>query len=64
MNDKTLYLKWLSWLCLLMAIFGIMVFIIGYKDFSVGRVATVGALLAAFAILQVVYRRLDHGSRP
>lgn len=63
MSDKALYVKWLSWLCLLMGIFGILVFVIGYKDLSVGRVATVVALLAAFAVLQMLYRKMNAGRR-
>lgn len=63
MSDKSRYLRWLSLLCLLMALFCISVFIIGYKTFSVGRVATTVALLAGFAVLQVLYRRMDSGRR-
>ena len=54
--EKRLYLKWLSVLCALMALFGIAVFAVGYKSLSVGRVATVVALLAEAAILAVVSR--------
>ena len=63
MSGTPLYLKWLSMLCLLMAVFGILVFAIGYKPLSFGRVATVAALLAAFVVLQVLYRRIDDGRR-
>lgn len=63
MSGGPLYLKWLSMLCLLMAVFGILVFAIGYKPLSFGRVVTVVLLLAAFAVLQVLYRRMDAGRR-
>ena len=63
MSDKSRYLRWLSLLCLLMAVFCVLVFVIGYKTLSVGRVATAVALFAAFAVLQVLYRRMDSGRR-
>ncbi len=55
--EKRLYLKWLSALCALMALFGIGVFAVGYKSLSIGRVATVAALLVAAAVLAAVSRR-------
>lgn len=62
MSDKSRYLRWLSLLCLLMALFCISVFIIGYKTFSVGRVATTVALLAG--IRGTAGALPAHGFRP
>ena len=50
MTEKQRYLRWLSWLCALMALFCVGVFIIGYKDPSFGRVATLAALVIASAV--------------
>ena len=47
MTEKQRYLKWLGMLCALMAAFCVGVFVIGYKDPSFGRVATLVALVAA-----------------
>lgn len=44
------YLRWLSLLCALMALFCVGVFLIGYKDPSFGRVATLVALVVASAV--------------
>ncbi len=55
--EKRLYLKWLSALCALMAVFGTCVFAVGYKSLSFGRVATVAALIAAAIALAVLSRR-------
>ncbi len=55
--EKRLYLKWLSALCALMALFGVAVFAVGYKSLSIGRVATVAVLLVAAAVLSALSRR-------
>lgn len=57
MDEVPRYLKWLAIGCLVMALFGIGVFIIGYKDLSFGRVATVIALLVASLVLGTLSRR-------
>lgn len=51
MKNAALYLKWLSILCAVMAVFGLGIFIIGYKDMSFGRVATVVVLVAGSVAL-------------
>lgn len=56
--EKQRYLKWLSLLCALMALFGIGVFAVGYQPVSIGRAATVAVLLVASAVLAVLSRRL------
>ena len=40
MEEKQRYLRWLGILCAIMAAFCAGIFLIGYKDPSVGRVAT------------------------
>lgn len=50
MTDKQRYLRWLSMLCALMALFCVGVFVIGYKGPSFGRVATLVALIIASAV--------------
>ena len=55
--EKRLYLKWLSALCALMALFGVAVFAVGYKSLSIGRVATVAVLLVTAAVLAALSRR-------
>lgn len=45
------YMKWLSMLCLVMALFGTAVMLIGYKAPTIGLVATVAALIIAAAAL-------------
>ncbi|MEG0216955.1 MAG: hypothetical protein RR572_01185 [Raoultibacter sp.] len=47
MKDKAVYLKWIAILCAVMALFCLAIFVVGYKDLSFGRVATVVALLVA-----------------
>lgn len=54
-----LYLRWLSLLCALMALFCVGVFVIGYKDPSFGRVATLVALVVASIALLLTSKRLS-----
>ena len=49
--DAQGYMKWLSILCLVMALFGTAVMLIGYKAPTIGLVATVAALIIAAAAL-------------
>lgn len=46
------YMKWLSILCLVMALFGTAVMLVGYKAPTIGLVATVAALIIAAAALR------------
>ena len=55
--EKRLYLKWLSALCALMALFGVAVLAVGYQPVSAGRAATIAALLVAAAVLAALTRR-------
>lgn len=48
-QEAALYLRWLGILCAIMAAFCLGVFAIGYKDPSVGRVATLAGLIVASA---------------
>lgn len=48
-QNAALYLRWLGILCAIMAAFCLGVFAIGYKDPSVGRVATLAGLIVASA---------------
>lgn len=48
-QNAALYLRWLGILCAIMAAFCLGVFAIGYKDPSVGRVATLVGLIVASA---------------
>ncbi len=48
-QGAALYLRWLGILCAIMAAFCLGVFAIGYKDPSVGRVATLAGLIVASA---------------
>lgn len=50
LQGPALYLRWLALLCAVMAAFCLGVFAIGYKDPSIGRIATLVALIAAGAI--------------
>ena len=50
MNARV-YLKWLSVLCLVMALFGTAVMLVGYKAPTIGLVATVAALVIAATAL-------------
>ena len=45
------YMKWLSILCLVMALFGTAVMLVGYKAPTIGLVATVTILVIAAAAL-------------
>lgn len=49
--DAQGYMKWLSILCLIMALFGTAVMLVGYKAPTIGLVATVAALVIAAAAL-------------
>lgn len=49
MEEKQRYLRWLGILCAIMAAFCLGVFAIGYKDPSVGRMATLAGLIVASA---------------
>ena len=49
--DAQGYMKWLSILCLVMALFGTAVMLVGYKAPTIGLVATVTALVIAAAAL-------------
>ena len=49
--DARGYMKWLSILCLVMAMFGTAVMLVGYKAPTIGLVATVAALIIAAAAL-------------
>ena len=49
--DARGYMKWLSVLCLVMALFGTAVMLVGYKAPTIGLVATVAALIIAAAAL-------------
>ena len=54
-----LYLRWLSLLCAVMALFCVGVFVIGYKDPRFGRVATLVALVVASVALLLASTRLS-----
>lgn len=49
MEEKQRYLRWLGILCAIMAAFCAGIFLIGYKDPSVGRVATLVGLIVSSA---------------
>lgn len=57
MSNTSTYLTWLGILCAVMATFGIGVFVIGYKDPSMGRVMTVVVLYLASGLLLWQARR-------
>ena len=63
MTSLSTYLKWLSMLCAVLALFGIGIFIIGYKDPSFGRVATVVLLIIAAIVLGLLSRRKRYQER-
>lgn len=50
-SSTATYLRWLAILCAVMALFCLGVLIIGYKDPSIGRAATLVALCVASPIL-------------
>lgn len=56
-TGPALYLRWLGILCAVMAAFCLGVFIIGYKDPSIGRVATFVALAVACPVLLWLSKR-------
>ena len=62
------YMKWLSILCLVMALFGTAVMLVGYKAPTIGLVATVATLVIAAAALgwkaRERYRRQPDGRTP
>ena len=49
--ERKHYLKWLSVLCVVLAAFGVGIFLVGYQPLSVGRVATICLLVVAAAVL-------------
>ena len=49
--ERKHYLKWLSVLCVVLAVFGAGIFAVGYQPLSVGRVATICLLVVAAAVL-------------
>lgn len=59
-QGPALYLRWLGILCAIMAAFCLGVFLIGYKDPSAGRVATlVGLIVASAGFFWLARRRSD-----
>ena len=54
--ERKHYLKWLSVLCVVLAAFGVGIFLVGYQSLSVGRVATI-CLVVAAAVLAWLSRR-------
>ncbi|MCL1799038.1 MAG: preprotein translocase subunit SecE [Eggerthellaceae bacterium] len=57
MKETAKYLKWLSILCVLMALFGIAIFALGYQVASPFRVATVVALFIGSGVFAFFSRR-------
>lgn len=55
--ERKHYLKWLSVLCVVLAAFGVGIFLVGYQSLSVGRVATICLLVVAAAALAWFSRR-------
>ena len=55
--ERKHYLKWLSVLCVVLAVFGVGIFAVGYQPLSVGRVATICLLALAAAVLAWLSRR-------
>lgn len=58
LKGTPLYLRWLGLLCAVMALFCLGVFLIGYKDLSLGRVATFLALCVASPVCFWLSKRL------
>ena len=58
LTGAALYLRWLGLLCAVMALFCLGVFLIGYKDLSLGRVATFLALCVASPVCFWLSKRL------
>ena len=55
--ERKHYLKWLSVLCVVLAVFGVGIFAVGYQPLSVGRVATSCLLALAAGVLAWRSRR-------
>ena len=55
--ERKHYLKWLSVLCVVPAVFGVGIFAVGYQPLSVGRVATICLLALDAVVVAWVYRR-------
>ena len=55
--ERKHYLKWLSALCAVLAVFGVGIFLVGYQPLSVGRVATICLLVVTAAVLAWLSRR-------
>lgn len=55
--ERKHYLKWLSVLCVVLAAFGVGIFVVGYQPLSAGRVATICLLVVAAAVLAWFSRR-------
>lgn len=55
--ERKHYLKWLSVLCVVLAVFGAGIFAVGYQSLSVGRVATICLLVVTAAVLAWFSRR-------
>ena len=55
--ERKHYLKWLSVLCVVLAVFGVGIFAVGYQPLSVGRVATLCLLALAAVVLAWLSRR-------
>lgn len=55
--ERKHYLKWLSVLCAVLAVFGVGIFLVGYQPLSVGRVATICLLVVAAVVLAWLSRR-------
>ncbi|MEG0845365.1 MAG: hypothetical protein RR917_00875 [Eggerthellaceae bacterium] len=58
MKDKAIYVKWIAILCAVMALFCLAIFVVGYKDLSFGRVATVVALLVASVACGIASKKM------
>ncbi len=58
-TGAALYLRWLAILCAVMALFCVGVFVVGYKDPSLGRVATLVLLCVACPVLLLISKRLS-----
>jgi len=50
MKEALPYLKLMTILCVILTFFCIGIFLVGYKDFSLGRIAIVAALMLATAL--------------
>jgi len=57
MKDTATYLKLLAILCGIMTLFGIGIFIVGYKDLSLARVAITLGLLIATGVFAFLAKR-------